>query len=153
LSQDGDHHSILQYRQSTFDPKITERNRKIFTDAIEAVAAGDFEAFWSIFDTDVVFHEAACLPYGGSHKGIEATIKAYGQIPKLYSKVRAVFEHVLASDDIVILYSMNTMTVRTNGNTFNLPVAELFRFRDGKVIEWRSHYFDSNMVAQALNGD
>jgi hypothetical protein len=31
-----------------------------------------------------------------------------------------------------------------------LPVAELFRFRDGKVVEWRALYFDACMVSKAI---
>jgi hypothetical protein len=27
---------------------------------------------------------------------------------------------------------------------------EMFRLRDGKVVEWRAFYFDSSMVAAAL---
>jgi len=61
-------------------------------------------------------------------------------------------ERFLAAEDIVILYQTISFRVRENGNTGSLPVAEMFRFRDGKVIEWRALYFDACMVARAING-
>jgi ketosteroid isomerase-like protein len=60
------------------------------------------------------------------------------------------FEAVLASRDIVILYQKIEFEAAMTGKTGELPVAELFRFRDGKVIEWRAHYFDACLVADAL---
>ena len=70
----------------------------------------------------------------------------------MYSKMRNEIEAVLAARDIVVLYQTITFTVRSNGNTGSMPIAEMLRFRSGKVVEWRALYFDSNMVANALAG-
>jgi limonene-1,2-epoxide hydrolase len=59
---------------------------------------------------------------------------------------------VLAAGDIVIVYQTVTFRPRENSNSLTLPVSELFRFRNGKVIEWRALYFDSNKVAKAISG-
>jgi limonene-1,2-epoxide hydrolase len=67
--------------------------------------------------------------------------------------MRSVMEAVLASRDIVIIYQTITFEAKATGQTGTLPVCELFRFRDGKVIEWRAHYFDACMVAKAIKGD
>jgi ketosteroid isomerase-like protein len=143
---------ILRYREPPQDEAIAARNRRTLMDALDALAAGNLDAFWSIFDADVVFHEAPCLPYGGVHQGLEATKQAFERMGRMYSSMRAELEAVLAARDIAILYQTITFKVRDNGNTGSLPVAEMYRFRDGKVVEWRALYFDSNMVAQALSG-
>jgi ketosteroid isomerase-like protein len=142
----------LQYRNSPEDKNIVARNRQTLRDALDALVAGKVESFWSIFDPDVVFHEAPCLPYGGAHKGLEATKEAVGRLSAAYSSMRTVFEEVLAAGNIAIAYQTITFRVKENGNTCTLPVAELYRFRNGKVVEWRALYFDSNMVAQAITG-
>jgi ketosteroid isomerase-like protein len=134
------------------DP-VAERNRKILLEGLDRLLSGDVEGFWSIYDPDVTFHEASCLPYGGSHHGVAAARAAHGQVEKYFESLHSVFEAVLASEDIVILYQTITFRVRTNGNTGTLPVAELFRFRDGKIVEWRALYFDACLVSKAIKGE
>jgi ketosteroid isomerase-like protein len=141
---------VLQYRHAAVDPAVTERNRQQVLAALDAVAAGDMDTFWSMFDDEVVFHEAACLPYGGSHRGLEAAKKAFLHMSDTFSNNHVVFEAVAAAEEIVTAYQTINFEVKRNGATGQLPVAEIFRFRDGKVIEWRACYFDSNMVAEAI---
>lgn len=143
---------IQQYRDTPDDLETVARNRQTLIDAIDAAQAGNWDAYWDIFDPDVTFHEAACLPYGGAHRGLEATKRAYGQIGEVFSTLRSVLETVLAAGDKVILYQTITFRVQANGNSGTFPVAELFRFEDGKVIEWRALYFDSDMVCRAIAG-
>jgi ketosteroid isomerase-like protein len=140
----------LQYRVSPGDPKIAERNRMAVMNALDELVTGNVDSFWSLFDPDVVFHEAACLPYGGAHTGLKAAKEALGRLSDMYSSNHVVFEEVLAAGDIVIAYQTMAFRVKANGNTGALPVAELYRFRNGKVVEWRALYFDSNMVAQLI---
>ncbi|MCB2059549.1 MAG: nuclear transport factor 2 family protein [Novosphingobium sp.] len=143
---------VLDYRDFPAFDDTAQANRKILTDALDLLEQGDHDAFWAIFDPEVTFYEASCLPYGGAHEGLEATKRGYAFLCEHFSGMHAEFEAVLASRDIVILYQTITFEVAANGNTGTLPVAELFRFRDGKVIEWRAHYFDACMVANALKG-
>jgi ketosteroid isomerase-like protein len=144
---------VLRYREVPEDPETVARNRQTLLTALDAVAAGDAEGFWSIFDPEVVFHEAPCLPhYGGEHRGLAATQAAFARLNAVFSRTKSVFETVLAGGDLAILYQTITFEVRANGNTGVLPVSELFRFRNGKVIEWRALYFDSAMMAQAIAG-
>lgn len=142
----------LDYREFPAFDATAEANRKIITDTLDRLQAGDGEALWEIFDPEVTFHEASCLPYGGTHRGLEATKAAYALLCSQFSAMRAEFEAVLASRDIVILYQKITFEAAATGKRGTLPVAELFRFREGKVVEWRAHYFDACMVAQALGG-
>ena len=144
---------VLQYRERPEDPAVVARNRQTLLDALDALAAGDVAAFWSIFDPEVVFYEAACLPhYGGEHHGLKATQQAFERMASVYSNTRSEFETVLAGGDLAILYQTISFEVAANGNTGALPVAELFRFRAGKVVEWRALYFDAAMVARAIAG-
>ena len=148
-----DQDMVLAYRDAPGFDETAQRNRDLITGVFDQIQDGDFEALWRIFDPEVTFHEASCLPYGGSHRGLEATREAYGRLCDSYSAMRSVFEAVLASRDIVILYQTISFTAKATGKSGTLPVCELFRFRDGKVIEWRAHYFDACLVANALKGE
>ena len=142
----------LQYKKRAEDPKVTERNRQTVMAGIDKVSKGDADGWWAMFHEDAVFHEADCLPYGGAHKGLPAIKKAFETLSLVYAHTTAVFEEILAGGDMVIAYQTITARIKANNNKVVFKVAELFRFRDGKVIEWRAHYFDSNLVASAING-
>jgi hypothetical protein len=151
MPPDTEHTTVLQYLTEPGDPKVAEANRKKVMSALEGITAGNhFDQWWDMFHPDATFHEAGCLPYGGAHKGIENIKKAFSQVPALYKKMHTVFEQILAQGDIVILYQVINFTVRSNGNTGTLPVSEIMRFKDGKVIEWRACYFDANFVCKQL---
>jgi hypothetical protein len=143
----------VRYHTSPDEDAMAAANRAKLIEALDALTSGDEASFWSIFDEGVVFYEASCLPYGGVHQGLEATKQAFAHMGQVFSSMKADLEGVLATRDIAILYQTINFRVRDNGNTGTLPVAELFRFRDGKVVEWRAHYFDSAMVARAISGN
>jgi len=143
---------VLAYRVAGASDADATRNRALLADALDAAAAGHDEAFWSIYDSDVVFHEAACLPYGGAYSGIDAVKTGFAGIYKTFDHIHAVFAQLLVAGDIAIAYQQVDSRVRGNGRTGSFPVAELFRFRDGKVTEWRALYFDADMVAKAISG-
>jgi ketosteroid isomerase-like protein len=150
FAENSNNERVLRHHETVEERAVAQDNRQTLIKAIEALGQGDAESFWAIFDSDVVFHEAPCLPYGGAHEGIEATRRAYAHLSSVFAGLRAEFEAILAARDLVILQQNVTFATRDRGHIGTMPVAEMFRFRDGKVIEWRAHYFDSNMVAKAF---
>ena len=74
-----------------------------------------------------------------------------GALPQI-TDTEPVADAGLVARDIAVLYQTITFRVKENGNSGSLPVAEVFRFKGGKVVEWRALYFDSDMVAKALTG-
>jgi ketosteroid isomerase-like protein len=152
LEEDWDFRFELPRRDAPEDAEKAAKNRAILLGAYDALASGDIESFWAIFDPDVVFHEASSLPYGGAHRGLAAVREAVGSMSAAYSKMHTAFEAILFGGDIALAYQTIDFRVKANGNSGSLPVAELYRFRDGKVIEWRALYFDPNVVAQAIAG-
>ena len=41
---------------------------------------------------------------------------------------------------------------RTTGIPFKLPLSEVFRVKDGKIIEITPYYFDTKLLCDALQG-
>jgi ketosteroid isomerase-like protein len=143
---------IIGYRASPGVDANALANRQALIDAFDALLAGDDAPFWALFDPDATFHEADCLPYGGAHQGMAAIRRAYAHMSATYSAMRSEFHEVLTAGAYCILYQTITFTVAANGNTGTLPVAELFRFRGKRIIEWRANYFDADLVARAIRG-
>lgn len=145
--------------ESTFDLKLlvdsksdiditARRNRTALIRAYEAQLAGDLESWWAIFDKEVEFYEAESLPYGVSSKGLEAAKQGVAGMFSAWSHLKVVFEEFVAAGDLVICYIQMTATSRKTGEIYQGPVAETFRFRDGKVIEWRPIYWDTHRVRE-----
>ena len=149
LEQDWNFKLVLGYRELRENPATVARNRSALLGALDKLLAGDVEGFWSIYSPDVVFHEASCLPYGGAHHGLEATKEAVNRMSGVYAKLRTDFEQVLFGGDIALVYQTLTYQMKGTSETVSMPVAELYRFRHGKVIEWRAMYFDASIMARA----
>jgi ketosteroid isomerase-like protein len=143
---------VLAFRDAPGFDETAERNRALLVGALEQIEAGNFEAFWDIYDADVTFYEASCLPYGGAHHGLEATKRAYAQLSATFSEMKSEMEAVLASRDLCILYQTITFRTAEAGVAASFPVCEVFRFRAGKVVEWRACYFDACLMASAIDG-
>jgi len=144
------HRMGLSYRDAPAFDEIAQANRKALTGALDAIADGNTDALWDIMHPDVTFHEATCLPYGGVHRGLDAVKQGYLQMAGSFSGLHSDLEAVLASRDLVIIYQAVNYTAASTGKSGTMTVAELFRFRDGKVIEWRAHYDDACHTAEAL---
>ena len=143
--------------ESTFEPTIevgsdstlsdtANRNRTALMQAYAALPVGDTEKWWSYFDPDVEFHEAPSLPYGQSTKGLEAAKQGMGDMFTAWKHINVRVEEFTAAGDLVIIYLHLTATSRKTGEVYAGPVAELFRFRNDKIIEWRPIYWDTHLV-------
>ncbi len=90
---------------------------------------------WRVREPDVI-------PYGGVHEGLEgfdnfrkifaATWKRWVDGPFTYTE----------GDDCVIKYNVITATSRVTGREYTTPLAELFRFEDGLLVEAIIFYQD-----------
>lgn len=151
-AESSDMAMVLAFREAPGFDEVAQRNRERLTGALDQIEAGDFEAFWDIFDPDVTFHEASCLPYGGTYRGLDETKRGYAAMAATFSEMKSEMEAVLASRDLCILYQTITFRTAQAGIAGSFPVCEVFRFRDGKVIEWRACYFDACLMAKAISG-
>lgn len=149
----ADQELILGYKSGRGVDEQALANRQALIDVFDQLLRGEEEGFWAMFAPDAAFHEASCLPYGGTHQGLEAIKAGYQQMCATFSAMRSEFHEVLTAGDYCILYQTIAFTVAANGNQGGFPVAELFRFRQGKIVEWRAHYFDACAMAKAINGE
>jgi len=128
-------------------------NRQALIQVLDQLQRGEEEGFWALFDPEASFHEASCLPYGGSHHGIEAIKTAFYTMCATFSAMHTEFHEVLTAGDYCILYQSIRFTVAANGNEGGFPVAEMFRFRNGRIVEWRANYFDACLMAKLIKGE
>lgn len=127
------------------------RNRDLIASVYEeATNSGRRVGMTDLLADDVVFYEAESLPYGVTAHGPEATRAGVAAMFAAWSHVRSEFLDYCASGDLVICYLRFTGTARDTGKVYDAYGTEVFRFRDGKIIEWRPFYWDTAAVIEAL---
>lgn len=129
--------------------ETAHKNRAILAAAYDALVAGNAAALFDILDPDVRFYEAPSLPYAAEAKGLADTAAGVEKMLSYWQRMDCRITEYLAGGDMVIAYV--DLHAEGPGGSFDGPVAELFRFRSGKVIEWRPIYFDTARIVQILD--
>jgi len=149
----ADQELVLGYQSGGGVSQQAIANRQTLIDVFEQLQRGEEQGFWDLFDPDAAFHEASCLPYGGTYQGLKAIKQGYLAMCATFSAMKSEFHEVLTAGDYCILYQSIEFTVAANGNKGGFPVAEMFRFRNGKIVEWRANYFDACLMAKLIKGE
>jgi uncharacterized protein len=126
-----------------------QRNREALLKAYQDYIAGNTNALFDILDPDVRFREAASLPYGCDVRGRDAAMQGVAGMMQAWSSMDVVFEEFVAAGDLVIAYMQAKAVARATGRRYEGPCAEVFRFRNGRVIEWHPIYWDTHAVRAA----
>ncbi|MET0547611.1 MAG: nuclear transport factor 2 family protein [Caulobacterales bacterium] len=129
------------------------KNRQAVVDAYKAIEAGDPNALNALLDPNIVFIEADSLPYGGTFHGIEGAQAGVAGMFGAWSHLKVEIEDILASGDMTLAYLMMTSTSRATGKVYKGHTAEMFRFKNGKIIEWRPIYWDTHAARIACGLD
>ncbi len=126
-----------------------EQNRQTVVDAYVAYAEGRHDDFFALFDAEVELHEASTLPYGGVYKGIKEFRHGIDRMLASWAEMRFEIEAITAGGDLVFVH-FNTAATARNGRSYAFPVLELWRFKDGKVIEMRPIYWDTHKAVETF---
>jgi uncharacterized protein len=117
--------------------------------------AEKWAAYLSLFDKDVVIHEAASLPYGGDYvgaAGVAAHAKGFSDTWSALqsSEHRGLQPSFLAKDDQVVVLWRQQGTNPQTGEQFDMPVTSVYRLKDERVAESRMLHFDAGAVRDFL---
>jgi ketosteroid isomerase-like protein len=116
--------------------------KKLYASAV----AGNWEEFEACVHADFSIRESSALPFGGSYKGVEGFRKLVRTVFTHFQRLRAEPGHYMEGDDYVAAIVSLSGTGKKTGKEFDTTVAELFRFKDGKVIEILPYYWDQQLV-------
>jgi limonene-1,2-epoxide hydrolase len=124
-----------------------ERNIKYVRDLFAATGGGDWKTAESMLSADFLITEADTLPFGGIYRGPRALQELFEIVMASAGVVGLDIHEITAGGDrVVALLDMlleGTPPVR-------VPLAETFRFRDGKVCEIRPYYYDPTPIVSAV---
>lgn len=107
-----------------------------------ATADADFAAMAATLDPGVVLHQSPDLPWGGEfrgHAGYEEWARAMSAaFDRLEVKDQAFF----VSGDAVVTTCRLVTHSRATGEVLDLPMAQVVRVRDERIVEFRPFYWN-----------
>lgn len=130
--------------------KQEEANLAVVKKVYEYVDRGDSEGWMALVADDCEFHEPPSLPYGGSYIGIRAMRRGLRNMRGAWEDLEFEILNFTAGGDSVIVHLNIGGTGRKTGKHFWLPILELWRIRDGKVVELRPFPFDTTRMVEVF---
>ncbi|MCX6625458.1 MAG: nuclear transport factor 2 family protein [Acidobacteria bacterium] len=117
-----------------------------------AYAKADVAAILSFLADDVVWSapDVAPIRWGGTRHGHQETIGFFEGLNEQLSDPVLEVTETLANDDSVATFGRFEATIRHTGRRVGSEVAHYFRFRDGKVVEFRDYLDTAAFVAALL---
>jgi ketosteroid isomerase-like protein len=114
------------------DPNITERQL-------------------DVFDPEVTIVEPLSLPHGGRHRGVEAYRSLQEHMRALWEQRIESAEYWPCAPDRVALRIVIRWTARATGRSVVLPMIDMIKFRDGKIIEVEAFVQDTQGLIETLH--
>jgi|JRYH01.1.fsa_nt_gb ketosteroid isomerase-like protein len=118
--------------------------------AYKALLSGDFEGFMSLFDDQSQLIEPDSLPYGGAAKGLAAIQEKIGALMAAWSEFHVEVESLAGTGDTVFALCRLKAKAQKSGVEVNMPIAEIWEMRSGRVATLRPFYWDTAALNAAL---
>ena len=126
---------------------MTQSNKDKVQAMFDAMAVGDFELMKSYLHAEVFVTEADCLPYAGVHRGPDGYMRLVDKVLSTWDDLQLSVNAIAEVGDMVLVISEFAGKNKT-GVPFNMPMTEVFHFKDGKISEVRPYYFDTHKLAE-----
>jgi len=131
----------------------SDDTRAAVADIFDAFAKGDFARLALRYDEDIdwVFYApVAVFPFTGARRGRAAVFQAYADMFRDYRLERQEREAIIVEGDRAAALLDVTLVQRSTGRTVRSRVASFYRFRDGRVVEYRGFVDSFDASEQAL---
>jgi len=126
-------------------------SRQIIDEAYAAILGrGDIDGFLVDFADDAILVEAASLPYGGTFTGPAAIKAAMIRVFDYWTDFSYTVEHIVYGDEWVMAYGEFAATATKSGKRVAMPLAEIWKIKDGKVTMVSPIYSDTKIALDAL---
>lgn len=112
------------------------------TKLLDSVMAGDMPNALSALHADCVVHEPPSLWYGGDWKGPEGFVQIVQIMTDKLDMTVQNYE-LFDAGDVTIMKANVAFTSKLTGRTLDMPVVEVYRGRDGQLIDMDIFYKDT----------
>lgn len=115
-----------------------------FTDGLRA---GDVAGCLELVHDELVFAEAASLPFGGDYLGKEGFVQLLRNVSRDF-RVELGTPEIGAGEEFVAVRVTGTMTSRATGRSMPMDVVDLYQVRAGKIARVDVFYKDTAAVVE-----
>jgi ketosteroid isomerase-like protein len=125
-----------------------EQHVKIVRDLYAATGSANWALAESMLTEDFFITEAQTMPFAGVYRGRNALQQLFQIVMPMVDVIDLVIQEITVGGD----YGVCLLDMVLAGNPpVRAPIAEMFRFRDGKVCEIKPYYFDPTLIVNAAN--
>ena len=108
------------------------------------------ERWVELFDDGVVLVEPESLPHGGRHEGLDDFRSVQAGMRELWEQRIEGAEYWQCAEDRVVLRIVIQWTARSTGRSVVLPMIDLIRFSDGKIVQIEAFVHDTKVLLDTL---
>lgn len=105
----------------------------------------------AVIADDLVLHEPAGLPFGGTYRGPQGFVELMQKILKTFPDFDFKLELILTDGTENILFQ-GRVSGTAPGGRFNMPVMERWRFENDKAVEILVTWQDTKTIADLMSG-
>lgn len=125
-------------------------DRKTLDQIYAAFFSGDLKRWLSFWTEESTIWEAESLPYGGTYRGLTEIESLAVKMGGLWTDLDLKIHEILGSDDRLMAYGTWNGTGEKTGVRVSFPFAEMWVFKDGKVVEVVPIYSDTALINSVL---
>jgi uncharacterized protein len=127
-------------------------NSAVVRKFITGLQAGDVGGCLELLDDEIVFSEAASLPFGGDYVGKDAFVQFLRNVGRHF-RVDLDTPEVADAGPFVAVRVHGTMTSRVTGRSLPMQVVDLYQLRAEKIVRVDVFYQDSHAVSELCRDD
>ncbi|MER5706639.1 nuclear transport factor 2 family protein [Streptomyces sp. NPDC002122] len=101
------------------------------------------------FAPDVVLHQAAALPYGGTWRGHAGLERFFLAMSRVWESFDMTEQEFLATGATAVVHTRVRARARATGRELTFPILQTITVRDGRIAEVRPFYWDTAAIADA----
>lgn len=126
---------------------MTDRSSKDIVRAfLDAARDGDMASAGRLLHPEVQVIEADSLPFGGVVSGLEGFTRLVRRVFTTFNNTAVNIDEYIAEGDTVVVLATMTGQSKASGETFAMPISEIWRLRDGLITEIRPFYHDTQKI-------
>lgn len=128
-------------------------SRAVLDSYYAALRAGDFATLEQLLAPDVCvqyYGPPGLLPWVGRHDGFAAYQRFLGMVRDALEIIEVIPEATIADGDWIVMLGRGHWRARANGRDIRVNMTNAFRFRDGRIAEYRV-YTDTAAFAALLS--
>jgi len=111
-------------------------NAELVRKGLKAFANRDMGTVGQLFADDIVWHVPGNNPLSGTYKGKDEVFGFFARLGELSGGSFKLDVHDVVGNDEHVVALVRVSGSRPDGRTLEMPVAQVFHVRDGKVVEF-----------------